>query len=236
MQSTIARTIVAGFVSAAIPAAAQPQSATADRPLAAANWTYIRAFAAGTEITITTRSERLGRRVFVSADESELTVVYAAHPALTAAATQALVELAAAHPQSFTGDGVTTTFLSGPIRVGRDGVFDGGSKLVDIDQIVETIDRDDITELDTPGVRYSHEPGWRMAKGLLWTGVGLLGYSVVLLRLGENDRGNEFRTAAGIFAAGGTTLLVIGAARGHHRLPSIQFGRRAVAIQISAGF
>ena len=95
----------------------------------------------------------------------------------------------------------------------------------------------------------------RMPKGLLWTGVGLLGYAGLMAALGESygpdhldcpggncsvcapDRSNCPRTqavlfkGAAVFAASGLALLVIGAVRSHATATRVTFSGQGFAIQ-----
>ena len=106
--------------------------------------------------------------------------------------------------------------------------------------------------------RQQHQTKLPMPKGFLWTGVGLLGYGGFLLWLGERygdrldcPRGDcsvcapdhhdcprsqdVLRSGAGISAASGVAVLVVGAVIGARRSPDlaprVTLNRRGFAIQ-----
>jgi len=113
----------------------------------ASDWSRVRELAAGTEITVTIQGRTAGRRSFIAADGSGLTVLNIDGPRLPSGARRALVDLASNHPEFLvrakTGG---TVLLDDHVRLTPDGLFMAGRRVVDLGA-VETIARGDVAEI-----------------------------------------------------------------------------------------
>ena len=121
-------------------------------------WSRVRKLEPGTEITVTVRGSQAGKRTFVSADESGLTVLDLAHSTLPAAATRVLRDMASNHPGYLTG-AETAEFVDRDVRVGPDGVFVADQRVADLAQIVEKTARTDVVEVRSESAR-RHPAAW----------------------------------------------------------------------------
>jgi hypothetical protein len=108
--------------------------------------------APGAEIIVTTKGAQPGRRYFVMADESRLIALNLADPTLPARSARILRDMAANHPEYFAAVGRTGMFAQGDVRIGRDGVFVANRKVAELDQVVETISQNSISEIWGPVV------------------------------------------------------------------------------------
>jgi hypothetical protein len=113
----------------------------------ASNWSGVSELAAGTAITVTIRGQTAGRRSFIAADGSGLTVLNLGDPQLPSRARRLLVDLAADHPEFLVGAKTGGTFLlDDHVRLTPDGLFMAGRRVVDLG-LVETIARSDVAEI-----------------------------------------------------------------------------------------
>ena len=135
------------------------------------DWTAVRTLAAGTEVVVTVKGFQAGSRYFALADESELTVLDLTDPMLPGAARRVLLDMVARHPEYFAGSPMRGTFESDDVRVGPDGVFVAGQRVGDLDHLVETVTRTDVSEIK----RAVPVPRRSVARGVVW---GLGGYFV----------------------------------------------------------
>jgi hypothetical protein len=101
---------------------------------------------------VTVKGSQPGSRYVVMADDSGLTVLNLTDPTLPAASTRVLRDLASHHPEYFAAMQKGGTFGEDSVRVGRDGVFVADRKVADLGQVVETIARNDVTEISGPVV------------------------------------------------------------------------------------
>jgi hypothetical protein len=126
----------------AVRLSADPQAAYGDR-----EWSRVRRLSTGTEIVVMVDGSQPGGRYVVRADGSELTVLNVADT-LPAAAKEVLRRVASSHPEYFSAAqrGGTFVFEKG-VRLGLNGLFVSDRKVADLGQIVETIARDDVTEI-----------------------------------------------------------------------------------------
>ena len=109
-------------------------------------WSQVHKLEPGTEITVTVRGSQAGKRNFVSADASGVTVLNLAEPALPVVAARVLHDLASKHPGYFIVAG-TRRFADRQVRVGPDGVFFEDQKVAELGQIVERIAQRDVVEI-----------------------------------------------------------------------------------------
>ena len=178
MKSALSLTLIVCLVASALPAAAQEHTETrgsfdirgpaaqtmAERPLtraamrealrARSDWSRVRKLAPGTEVVVTVRGSKPGKRSLVLADESDLTVLNLTVPTLPRAATRLLQNIASSHdPDVFVGTATSGRFVDQDVRVAPDGVFVAGRKVADLGQVVEHIARIDVAEIRTPKSR-----------------------------------------------------------------------------------
>ena len=197
MKSAIAATLIVCLLGAALPVAAQDQTHPAAGPLARAitreavrvateptsssvrqigkpdsNWSRVSKLAPGIEIVVTVRSSQPGKRYFVRADESELTVLNLSNLTLPAAVTRVLRDIASNHREYFERAEKGETFLLDNVRLVPDGVFVADRKVADLGQIIETIARNDVAQIKTVTIR-----GW---PGALLGGAGGFALGVTL--------------------------------------------------------
>lgn len=115
---------------------------------AESNWSRARELEPGTEIAVTVKGSLPGPRYFVALDESYLTVLNLADPAMPAAATRVLVDAASEHPLHFVVAQQGGTFLLDEnVRLTPDGIFLGDRKVAELEQIVVQIVRDSVAEI-----------------------------------------------------------------------------------------
>jgi len=125
----------------AIRYAAQPMT-PADRA-----WLRVRRLEPGTEVIVTVKGSRPSKRYFVTAVESDLTVLNLADPLLPRAATRVLRDMAAHHPEYLAAPQDRQVFLDNDVSVGPEGVAVSRRKVSDLGQVVEKIARPDVAEM-----------------------------------------------------------------------------------------
>jgi hypothetical protein len=116
------------------------------------DWSRVGEVAPAAELEVTIRGSQPGVRFFVRADQSGLTVLNLTGPALTAATTRVLRDMAFRHPELFAAMQQGQALAEDNVRVGRDGVFVADRKIADLGQVVETIARNDVIEITGPVV------------------------------------------------------------------------------------
>jgi hypothetical protein len=113
----------------------------------ASDWSRVRELATGIAITVTIRGGTAGRRSFVAADGSALTVLNLGDPLLPPGVRRLLVDLASDHAEFLAGAKTGGTFLlDDHVRLTPDGLFMAGRRIVDLG-VVETIARSDVAEI-----------------------------------------------------------------------------------------
>jgi hypothetical protein len=111
------------------------------------SWSRVRELPAGTEITVTVRGRPAGRRSFIAADGSGLTVLNLGDPLIPSRARRLLSDLALDHPEFLLGAQTGGTFLlHDDVRLTPDGLFMAGRRVVDLG-LVETIAGSDVAEI-----------------------------------------------------------------------------------------
>jgi hypothetical protein len=116
------------------------------------DWIRVRELEPSAEITVSTTRSRASARLFITADDTRLIALNLTSPALTPASTRVLRAMTAQHPDAFAALGATGALVQDDLRIGRDGVFVGDRQVARFEDIVETIARDDVLEIDGPVV------------------------------------------------------------------------------------
>jgi hypothetical protein len=141
-------TSTAGPIARAIEREAVRLSLDSQAESSDVRWLRVRKLAPGAEIIVTVEGAQPGGRYVVRADESDLTVLNVADPQLPTAVKGVLRDAASNHPEYFSSaQQGGTVVLEKRLRLQRDGVFIGGRKVVELGQIVETIAREDVTQI-----------------------------------------------------------------------------------------
>jgi hypothetical protein len=122
-------------------------------------WSRVKRLAAGTEILLTTRGSTPTARVFVQADDLDISVLNLSGPSLPVDVTRTLRKMALESPERFAAmrRGIGYTF--GDIHVGRDGVVVAGRHVADLDDILEQTSRTQVREVRTAKPRSSGARG-----------------------------------------------------------------------------
>jgi hypothetical protein len=116
------------------------------------DWIRVRELEPSAEITVSTTRSRASTRLFVAADDTRLIALNLSSPALTPSSIRALRALAAQYPSALATLQATGALVQDGVRVGREGVFVADRRVAGLDEIVETIARDDVIEIDGPVV------------------------------------------------------------------------------------
>jgi hypothetical protein len=116
------------------------------------DWIRVRALEPAAEITVSTTRSRASTRFFVTADDTRLIALNVSSPALTPGSIRVLRAMAAEHPGAIASLQVTGALVQDDVRIGRDGVFLADRRVASFEEIVETIARDDVLEIDGPVV------------------------------------------------------------------------------------
>jgi len=150
-QRTLA--LIVAVLASAGPAIAQEGPSFAVEPAWSglqqprADWSRVRKLAAATEVVVTVKGSQPGRRYFVLADESDLTVLNLTDPTLPPAARRVLLAMTLNQREFFTAH--KGAFVDAEVRVSPDGVFVDNRKVADLQHIIETRARKDVVEMKT---------------------------------------------------------------------------------------
>lgn len=110
-------------------------------------WTAVRNLSPGTAIILTVKGAMRVERAIVGTSETALTLFKLdAATTLPPAVTRVLLDLVSSHPEYLMRTPGAGQFVNQDVRVGPDGVFQGRRKVVDLEQVVETLARDEIAE------------------------------------------------------------------------------------------
>src|SRR5688572_20852769 len=183
LKSRLSITLIMCLVGAALPATAQEWKAPA-RPLAEAvmreaarfsgaaaqpadsAWSRVRELEPGTELAVTFKGSPPSQQHFLAGDESSLTVLNAAAKEISASVKQVLIDTASDHPIYFVlaQQGKTFTLDDG-VSLTREGVFVGGQKVADLEQVVVQAARASVAEISVREKRIGKAIGWGSAIG-----------------------------------------------------------------------
>jgi hypothetical protein len=159
------------------------------------DWSRVRQLEPSAEITVSTRRARAATRVFLMADNSRVVALNLSSPAFSSSSASALRVMAALHPDILLAVPATGGLVQGDVRVGRDGVFVADRRVAAFDEVVETIARDDVIEIDGPVVARGSVAGAVLG--------GWLGFAVgVVPGLGGVDAAAAWAILAGSVVTG----------------------------------
>lgn len=124
-----------------LPAVAQNHESEATQQ---DDWSRVRRLKHGADITIAIRGSEPIRRSIVQAEATHITVLNLTDLALPHNVARVLMNAASTHPDTFARSG---TLIDGNVSVGPVGIFLRGQKVAEVQDVVETIARDDIVEI-----------------------------------------------------------------------------------------
>jgi hypothetical protein len=114
------------------------------------NWSRVVQLAPAVEVVVTTRGSQPHNRHFVAADEFALIVLNLTHPALPPESRSVLRDMASRHPEYFAAVQKSGTFAQDDVRIGRDGLFVANSRIANLEEVVERVTRNDVSEIRGP--------------------------------------------------------------------------------------
>jgi hypothetical protein len=205
MTSALSVTLIVCLVASGIPVAAQepsPIAPTISRQVgrlvapatsssvqkastaASPDWSRVRKLEPGAEVMLTVEgSMPVGglvppsKRYFVLASDSELTVLNLTNPLLPVTATRALRKMASHHPERLAAAQKRHVFVENGVRVGPDAVFMADQKVADLNEVVQTIARTDIIDIEAV-----HKMS-TAAKIVMGSAIGVTVFLMVLVQL-----------------------------------------------------
>ncbi len=167
-------------------AAPRPSTSSDSRqPSAASDWSRVARLRPGAMIHLTTTGSPQVRRHVVRADDVTLTVLDVAHPALTDGVGKRLLEIAVEHPSALMQARQIAMFVWGDLRIGPDGLFVAGRKILNLDEILVTVPRSDVLQVSRPerrGSRWGALAGG-IAGAIIGTRLGVLSLQRVQRRV-----------------------------------------------------
>jgi hypothetical protein len=160
------------------------------------DWARVRQLAPGAEIVVAVRGLPSRSRYFVIADDSSLVALNLTVAALPPGTARTLREMAASEPARLAALQRGGALQQDRVRIGRDGVFTDDRRIAAFDELVETIPRSQVSQIEGPVV----------ARGSVGGSVigAWLGFAVgVVPALGGVSEGVAWLLLAGSVAAGG---------------------------------
>lgn len=122
-------------------------------------WSRVGELKPGAQITVAASITPLRTRIFVSADDTAVTVLSLEDPSLPPGAIHALRDLATRHPEYFAAMRAASSFEQDGVRLGRDGLFVAGRRIAAFAEVVETLPRETVREIRGPVVARGSVPG-----------------------------------------------------------------------------
>jgi len=120
---------------------------TADPETPPTDWGAVRQLRRGQAIDLLTRSGLDGGRTLVHVDENELVVLNVAHPGLPAPAAKRLRAIALDHPDALLVARHRGSFTDRELTIGSGTISVAGRAVAALDEVVQTIPRDQVIEL-----------------------------------------------------------------------------------------
>jgi hypothetical protein len=169
MKSTLSVTLIVFLVRSGIPAAAQEPSPIAQAITrqggtlgtratssgvqqasrsAAPDWSRVRKLEPGTAVIVTVTGSSPSKRYFVVASDAQLTVLNLTDPLLPATATRVLRDMASHRPEHLAAAQERHVIVEDRVRVGPDAVFVEDQKVADLKDVLQTIARTDIINVE----------------------------------------------------------------------------------------
>lgn len=176
-------------------------TATRAGALAQSNWSRVAQLAPAAELVVTTRGSQPRNRHFVAADEVALIVLDLAHPALSPESRNVLRDMASRNPEHLVAVQKSGAFAQDDVRIGRDGLFVANRRIANLEDVVESMTRNEVSEIRGPVI----------ARGSILGSVlgGWLGFAVgAVPALGGSGEGIAWLAL--------TSSVSIGAFLGHH--------------------
>ncbi len=161
-----------------------------------ADWSRVRQLAPAAEIFVTLQGSQPRSRHFVAADESSLIALNLGSAALPAEAARTLRDVAVHNPERLVALQKGGAHEQGRVRIGRDGLFVDDRRIAAFDEVLETIPRSSVSQIEGPVVERGSVGGSVLG--------AFLGFSVgVVPALGGASEGVAWLLLAGSVAAGG---------------------------------
>jgi hypothetical protein len=111
------------------------------------DWGRVTRLRSGIECDLRTTRGIYGSRVFVLADDGQLTVLNLTHPALPASARKQLRELASDRPATLLSARQNTLVEHRGVTIGSAGVFVSGQKAAALEDVLQTIPRGEVQDV-----------------------------------------------------------------------------------------
>lgn len=160
------------------------------------DWSRVRQLAPGAEIFVTLRGSQARSCQFVAADESSVIALNLGAAALPAEAVRTLRDMAAHNPERLVALRKGGAFQQGRVRIGRDGLFVDERRIAAFEDVLETLPRSSVSQIEGPVVARGSVGGSMLG--------AFLGFSVgVVPALGGASEGVAWLLLAGSVAAGG---------------------------------
>jgi hypothetical protein len=120
-----------------VPAAAQSED----------SWARAQALEPGSEILLTVARTQAVQRYVVAVDDNSLRVLNLADSSFPGSLAETLRSIASEHPEYFARAASDGTVLVGRVRLTKTGVFVGNDRVGDLQRLVETHARPDVSEI-----------------------------------------------------------------------------------------
>jgi len=192
---TVAALVLAGCATARGPRHVEDLLGTMTH--AFEDWSRVGELSPGSHVMVTARGSQPATRHFVMADEHGVTLLNLSEPTLPPRIARVLRNMAADNPEYFAAMQGTASFAAGNVRVGRPGVFVADRKIADLEQVLQTMAREDVAEIRGPVVARGSALGTVLG--------GWLGFAVgVIPGLGGASPIVTWSILAGSVAGGGS--------------------------------
>lgn len=130
------------------------------------DWSRVRQLAPGAEIFVTLQGSQARSCQFVAADESSVIALNLGAAALPAEAGRTLRDMAAHNPERLVALRKGGAFQQGRVRIGRDGLFVDERRIAAFDDVLETLPRSGVSQIEGPVVARGRSGGACWARSL----------------------------------------------------------------------
>jgi hypothetical protein len=124
-----------------------PPAFASEKPGKPIDWQKVRSLKAGSEIVLTVTGGQPTRVRILFADETTLVTLKPTAPKLPGGVEKFLVGVGPKWPAVLSGN---ATSDAAPLRVSKDGIFDGDQKLAALADVVQQTSRGDVKEIAKP--------------------------------------------------------------------------------------